>query len=64
MPSLQSLSWIDYLAAGLFSLYIGYDMYKASQVTKTVDNAIDVAINLYLSIINLFLTLLSIKSRD
>lgn len=53
----------DYIAAGLFSLYIGYDMYRASQYPKTKDNAIDCAIDIYLDIINLFLRILRIMAK-
>jgi FtsH-binding integral membrane protein len=60
IPALAGLTWIDYVAAGIFSLYIGYDMYRASVVEKTVDNAVDISIELYLDIINLFLTILRI----
>ena len=54
------------LSAGLFSLYIGYDVYRSQQFPRTVDNAIDCAIDIYLDIINLFLDLLRIfgKSND
>ena len=44
----------------IFSLYIGYDWYKAQVYPKTLDNAIDSAFDLYLDIINLFLRLLQI----
>jgi len=44
----------------IFSLYIGYDYWKAQQYPKTVDNAIDSALDIYLDIINLFLRLLRI----
>lgn len=64
VPGLQSLTWVDYVAAGIFSLYIGYDMYRASSVAKTIDNAVDVSMELYLDIINLFLTLLRIFGRS
>lgn len=60
IPSLQSLGVVDYLAAGLFALYIGYDMWRASEIAATADNAVDVAVSLYLDIINLFLNLLRI----
>lgn len=60
VPALQDLGIVDYLAAGLFALYIGYDMYRASEIPATLDNAVDVAVSLYLDIINLFLTLLRI----
>ena len=55
---------VDYFAAVVFSLYIGYDMYKAQQVPHTVSNAIYFALELYLDIINLFLRLLSIFSSS
>lgn len=67
IPELQVLSWIDYVAAGIFSLYIGYDMWRASEVECTMDNAVDIALSLYLDIINLFLNILKImggKSDD
>ena len=57
---------ITILSAGLFSLYIGYDVYRSQQFPHTVDNAIDCAVDLYLDIINLFLNLLRIfgKAND
>jgi FtsH-binding integral membrane protein len=64
IPAIQGVGIIDYIAAGIFSLYIGYDMWRASDVSATVDNAIDIAVSLYLDIINLFLTLLRINSDD
>ncbi len=54
---------IDYIAAAIFSLYIGYDMYRASNIGYTADNAVDVAVQLYLDILNLFLNILSILGR-
>lgn len=59
VPALQELKLIDYCSAGIFSLYIGYDMYRAQNIDRTVDNAIDVAVSLYLDILNLFLSILS-----
>ena len=44
----------------IFSLYIGYDWHKSQVYPKTLDNAIDSALDLYLDIINLFLRLLQI----
>lgn len=64
IPAIQDVGIIDYLAAGIFSLYIGYDMYRASTVPATLDNAIDCCVELYLSIMNLFLTLLRITGDD
>ncbi|MCR5508732.1 MAG: Bax inhibitor-1 family protein [Lachnospiraceae bacterium] len=56
----MALSWF---AALLFSLYIGYDFYKAQQYTPTLDNAVDCALDIYLDIINLFLRILRILGR-
>ena len=44
----------------IFSLYIGYDWHKAQMYPKTVNNAVDAALDIYLDIINLFLRLLEI----
>ncbi len=60
IPELAHLRVVDYIGAGIFSLYIGYDMYRASEVAKTLDNAVDISVDLYLDIINLFLNLLEI----
>lgn len=56
-------NFLVYAFAILFSLYIGYDMAKAQCYPKTLDNAIDSAIDLYLDIINLFLRVLSILAK-
>ncbi len=48
----------------LFSLYIGVDWCKAQQYPKTMDNAVDSALDIYLDIINLFLRILSIISKS
>lgn len=65
IPALD-LTIIDYIGAGIFSLYIGYDMYRANSISKTLDNAIDISVDLYLDIINLFINILKImgKSKD
>ena len=57
-------SWIG---AALFSLYIAYDNYRSQQFTKTVDNAVDCAVDIYLDITALFLRILRIvggRSRN
>jgi len=50
----------EWLGAGVFSLYIGYDWARANTCARTVDNAIDLSASLYLDIINLFLRIVSI----
>lgn len=64
IPALDGLTIIDYIAAGIFSLYIGYDMYRSTLVGRTVGNALHIAVSLYLDIINLFLNILSILNSD
>lgn len=54
----------DWLFVILFSGYIGYDVAKSQLYPKTLDNAIDCALDIYLDIINLFIRLLSILSRN
>ncbi len=54
-------SWIG---AAIFSLYIGYDYWRAQQYPKTVDNAVDSAVDIYLDIINLFIRILSILANS
>lgn len=51
-----------WLGAVIFSFYIGFDYWRAQQYPKTVDNAIDCAVDIYLDIINLFLRILAILS--
>ncbi len=48
----------------IFSLYIGFDWYRAQQFPKSLDNAIDCVLDLYLDIINLFLRILQLLSRN
>ncbi len=50
----------EWIGAGIFSLYIGYDWARANTCARTVDNAIDLSASLYLDIINLFIRIVSI----
>ena len=50
----------DWIAAGLFALYIGYDIYRSQQFPKTLKNAVASALDIYLDIANLFIRLLEI----
>lgn len=59
-----SLGFYSYVAAAIFSLYIGYDWARANQYVRTLDNAVDSACDIYIDIINLFLNILSIIGRD
>ena len=53
----------EWIFVGIFSLFIGYDWARANTCARTVNNAIDLAANLYLDIINLFLRILEIMSK-
>ncbi len=63
IPAIAGVSIIDYIAAGIFALYIGVDMMRASEIPATLDNAVDVAVSLYLDILNLFLYILRIAAE-
>ena len=54
----------EWIYAGIFSLYIGYDWARANTCARTVNNAVDLSASLYLDIINLFLRVLRIVSRN
>jgi len=54
----------DWIFVILFSGYIGYDVAKAQIYPKTVDFAIDCALDIYIDIIGLFIRLLSLFSRE
>ena len=64
IPALREFGIIDWAGAVIFTLYIGVDMYRASTVPKTLDNAVDIAISLYLDLINLFLFILRILNNN
>jgi len=53
----------DWLFVILFSGYIGYDIAKSQAYPKTLDNAVDSALDIYLDVINLFIRLLAILSK-
>ena len=53
----------DWLVAGLFSLYIGYDIFRSQQFPKTLDNAVDSALDIYMDATNLFIRILSILGK-
>lgn len=55
---------ISWVFAVIFALYIGYDWVKAQQYVRTLDNAVDSALDIYMDIINLFLRLLVILNRN
>lgn len=55
--------WFTWVGAVIFSLYIGYDFWVSQQYIKTIDNAIDSSVAIYLDIANLFLKLVRILGR-
>jgi FtsH-binding integral membrane protein len=59
-----SVGWIDFIVVGIFTLYVGFDWSRAQAYPKTIDNAVDSAIDIYMDVINIFLRILSILSRS
>jgi FtsH-binding integral membrane protein len=57
-------SAFDWIFVILFSGYIGYDVAKSQAYPKTVDFAVDCALDIYIDIIGLFIRLLSLLSRE
>jgi len=53
-----------WIGAIIFALYIGYDYWRAQEYPKTLDNAVDSAVDIYLDIINLFLRILQILGNS
>lgn len=56
----QVTCWI---ASALFSLYLGYDIYRSQQYPKTVKNAMASALDIYMDLANLFIRLLEILGK-
>ena len=54
----------EWLGTAIFSLFIGYDWSRANTCARTVNNAIDLSASLYLDIVNLFLRILQIMSKN
>ena len=55
---------MDTICILIFTLYVGYDWAKGIKQENTVKNAMIVAIELYLDIINIFIRILSSNSRS
>jgi FtsH-binding integral membrane protein len=58
------LSIMDWIVAIIFCGYIGFDWANAQSGEKTLNSAVDGAADLYLSIINLFIRILSIMGNN
>lgn len=59
LPVLGAFSILDNVGILLFAAYIVYDMNQALQQDRTGYNALDVAVNMYLNVLNLFVRLLN-----
>lgn len=55
---------LNVIGVAIFCGYIAYDWAKAQTADKTMDNAVDAACAIYMDIINLFMHLLRLNSRD
>ena len=52
-----------WIGAIVFSVYIAYDFHRSQMYPKTLDNAVDSALDIYLDVINLFLKVLRILAK-
>lgn len=55
LPATQMLGFWDWFVVGLFAVIIVYDMNRAMHIPFTLDNSIDVALNIYLDWFNVFI---------
>lgn len=58
-----TMTLIDYAAILLFSFIMVYDLNKAQRLDKTWNNAIDVAVNVFLNFANIFIRVLSLMGQ-
>lgn len=59
IPALAHMPIISWIGAGIFALYVGFDMWRASTVPATAANAMEVAMSLFLDIFNIFVHIAS-----
>lgn len=52
---------LDWIVAIIFALFIGYDWAIAQSVERTLDNAIDSCVGLYINVVNLFVRVLRMR---
>ena len=59
-----STTWIDYVTVGVFAIFIGYDVHQASMLEANPFNAVLSATNIFIDIVNVFMSLLNILDND
>ena len=57
-------TWIDYATIAVFSIFIGYDVHKAAVIEPNPFNAVMVATNIFIDIVNVFVAILNILDND
>jgi FtsH-binding integral membrane protein len=60
LPTYQAHTFLDWCGVLLFSAYIVFDFNRAQYVEKTVDNAMDCGISIFLDIANLLIYLMEL----
>lgn len=60
----MSPAWIDYVTVAIFAIFIGYDVHLSTIVEPNLFNALLVATNIFVDIVNVFMELVRIFSRD
>lgn len=64
LPLTGVLHLLDWLGILLFSAYIIYDFNRAQEIPKTIANAIECGVSVFLDIANLFIRLLSLFGQS
>jgi FtsH-binding integral membrane protein len=64
LPVDHAMTWLDWLGVILFSGYVIYDLNRAMRLPRTVDNAVDSALAVYLDFVNLFIRLLELIGQE
>jgi FtsH-binding integral membrane protein len=60
LPLTGMLHALDWLVIVLFSAYLIYDFNRARDLPKTIDNAMDCGVSVFLDVANIFIRLLSL----
>ena len=63
MPMTQALNIWDWIGVAIFAFLIVYDWNRAMRVPRTVDNAVDCGLAIYLDFINIFIRLLRLYAQ-
>lgn len=63
LPIEGALTVLDWIGLLVFGVYVVFDFNRAQRVPRTMDNAIDCSLAIYLDFLNIFIRLLSIMGE-